>query len=128
MTARAPDAGPAGDALVRVLSAVRRDTAFRVFYDALPIAGVDGTIASRMKGTPAAGNVRAKTGTVDKARSLSGYVTTADGELLVFSMLCNNFTVPTRAVERVQDAVAARLAAMRVHEPGAATAAVPPAR
>jgi D-alanyl-D-alanine carboxypeptidase/D-alanyl-D-alanine-endopeptidase (penicillin-binding protein 4) len=116
------------EALVRILAAVRRDTAFRVFYDALPIAGVDGTIASRMKGTPAAGNVHAKTGTVDKARSLSGYVTTADGELLVFSMLCNNFTVPTRAVERVQDAVAARLAAMRVRAQGGATATVPPTR
>jgi len=89
---------------------------------------VDGTIASRMKGTPAAGNVHAKTGTVDKARSLSGYVTTADGEQIVFSMLCNNYTVPTRAVERVQDAVAARLAAMRAHDWRAATATVPPAR
>ena len=115
-------------ALVRILAAVRGDSAFRVFYDALPIGGVDGTIASRMKGTPAAGNVRAKTGTVDKARSLSGYVTTADGELLVFSMLCNNFTVPTRAVERVQDAVMARLASMRVRDGGARTATVPPAR
>jgi len=44
----------------------------------------------------AAGNVRAKTGTVDKARSRSGYVTTADGRMLVFSFLCNNFTVPNR--------------------------------
>ena len=114
--------------LVRILSAVRRDSAFRVFYDALPVGGVDGTIASRMKGTPAAGNVRAKTGTVDKARSLSGYVTTADGELLVFSMLCNNFTVPTRAVERVQDAVMARLASIRLRDAGARTATVPPAR
>ncbi len=114
--------------LVRILSAIRADTAFHVFYDALPIGGVDGTIASRMKGTPAAGNVHAKTGTVDKARSLSGYVTSADGELLVFSMLCNNFTVPTRAVERVQDAVAARLAAMRVRAGSATTATVPPTR
>ena len=101
------------EALVRILAAVQRDTAFRAFYDALPIAGVDGTIANRMKGTPAQGNVRAKTGFVDKARSLSGYVTTADGELLVFSLLCNNYTVPTREVERVQDAIATRLAGMR---------------
>jgi D-alanyl-D-alanine carboxypeptidase/D-alanyl-D-alanine-endopeptidase (penicillin-binding protein 4) len=101
------------EALVRVLSAIRRDTAFRVFYDALPIAGVDGTIAGRMKGTPAEGNVHAKTGTVDKARSLSGYVTTADGELLVFSLLCNNWTVPVEDVERVQDAIAVMLASSR---------------
>jgi D-alanyl-D-alanine carboxypeptidase/D-alanyl-D-alanine-endopeptidase (penicillin-binding protein 4) len=99
-------------ALVRVLTTIRADTAFRAFYDALPIAGVDGTIRNRMKGTLAENNVHAKTGTVDKARSLSGYVTTADGRQLVFSLLCNNYTVPTRNVERVQDAIAARLAAL----------------
>jgi D-alanyl-D-alanine carboxypeptidase/D-alanyl-D-alanine-endopeptidase (penicillin-binding protein 4) len=89
---------------------MRTHTDFRTFYDALPIAGVDGTIGSRMKGTPAEGKVHAKTGTVDKARSLSGYVTTADGRLLLFSFLCNNFTVPNRAVEQVQDAILVRLA------------------
>ncbi|HVE78730.1 MAG TPA: D-alanyl-D-alanine carboxypeptidase/D-alanyl-D-alanine-endopeptidase [Gemmatimonadaceae bacterium] len=100
------------ETIVRVLDAARRDTAFAVFYDALPVAGVDGTIATRMRGTAAEGNVRAKTGYIDKARSLSGYATTADGRLLIFSMLCNNFTTPVRDVERVQDAIAARLAAL----------------
>lgn len=96
--------------IVRVLDAMRQHADFKVFYDALPIAGVDGTIASRMRGTPAQGNVHAKTGTVDKARSLSGYVTTPDGRQLLFSFLCNNFTVPNRAVEEVQDAILVRLA------------------
>jgi D-alanyl-D-alanine carboxypeptidase/D-alanyl-D-alanine-endopeptidase (penicillin-binding protein 4) len=48
------------------------------------------------------------------ARSLSGYVTTADRRLLIFSFLCNNWTVPVRSVERVQDAITARLASMRL--------------
>ncbi len=100
--------------LVLVLDAMRRHPDFGIFYDALPIAGVDGTIARRMRDTPAAGNVRAKTGFIDKARSLSGYVTTADGELLLFSILANNWTVPVRRVEEVQDVIAARLAAMRL--------------
>jgi D-alanyl-D-alanine carboxypeptidase/D-alanyl-D-alanine-endopeptidase (penicillin-binding protein 4) len=112
------------EALVRVLDAVRRRPDFRVFYDALPVAGVDGTLRTRMRGTPAAGNARAKTGTIDKSRTLSGYVTTAGGELLVFSMLCNNYTVPTREVERVQDALVARLAAL----PAGAAGARAPAR
>jgi D-alanyl-D-alanine carboxypeptidase/D-alanyl-D-alanine-endopeptidase (penicillin-binding protein 4) len=47
---------------------------------------------------------------VDKSRTLSGYVTTADGRVLVFSMLCNNFTVPNRAVENMQDSILVRLA------------------
>jgi serine-type D-Ala-D-Ala carboxypeptidase/endopeptidase (penicillin-binding protein 4) len=94
-------------ALVHILDAMHRSPNFRVYYDALPIAGVDGTIRNRMKGTPAENNVHAKTGSVALSRSLSGYVTTADQHLLIFSFLSNNWTVPVREVERVQDAVAA---------------------
>ena len=100
--------------LVRVLDAMSKSPDFRLFYDALPIAGVDGTIRNRMKGTSAQGNVHAKTGTLDKARSLSGYVTTADGHVLLFSALCNNYIVPTRRVDMVTDALATRLASMRL--------------
>src|ERR1035437_5837695 len=102
------------ETIVRVLDAMRTSRDSPVWYDALPIAGVDGTISARMKGTPAERNVRAKTGTVDKARSLSGYVTTADGRMLLFSFLCNNFTVPNREVERVQDAILVLLASSRI--------------
>ena len=98
------------ETIVRVLDAMRLHRDFPAFYDALPIAGVDGSLANRMKGTAADHNVRAKTGTVDKARSLSGYITTADGRQLLFSFLCNNFTVPNRDVERVQDAILVWLA------------------
>ena len=100
--------------IVRILDAIRSDTAFTIFYEALPIAGVDGTIGSRMRGTPAEGNVRAKTGYIEKARALSGYVTAADGSMLYFSLLCNNYTVPTSAVNRVQDRIAARLASLHL--------------
>lgn len=99
--------------LVRVLDAMRLHPDFRVFHDALPVAGVDGTLATRMRGTPAQGKVHAKTGYLDKARTLSGYVTTADGRTLMFSAMCNNYSVSTRAVERVQDALVSRLAMMR---------------
>jgi D-alanyl-D-alanine carboxypeptidase/D-alanyl-D-alanine-endopeptidase (penicillin-binding protein 4) len=100
--------------IIHVLDAVRHSPDFKVLYDALPIGGVDGTIRSRMKGTPAEGNVHAKTGTLDKARSLSGYVTTADGRMLLFSALCNNYVVPTRRVDDVSNALAIRLASMRL--------------
>ena len=56
-----------------------------VWRDALPIAGVDGTLRNRMKGTAAENNLRAKTGSLSSAASLSGYVTSASGENLVFS-------------------------------------------
>jgi D-alanyl-D-alanine carboxypeptidase/D-alanyl-D-alanine-endopeptidase (penicillin-binding protein 4) len=100
--------------LVRILDVMRKSPNFGVFYDALPIAGVDGTIKSRMKGTVAENNVHAKTGSVAQARSLSGYVTTADHHMLIFSFLANNWTTNVRAVEQMQDAIAERLAAMRL--------------
>ncbi len=103
----------APDAIVRILDTMRRGPSFDVFRAALPIAGVDGTIRNRMRNTPAAGNVHAKTGFVDKARSLSGYVTTADGRLLIFSFLCNNWTTTSREVDEVADAIAVRLAGLR---------------
>ena len=100
--------------VVRILDVMRRSPNFTMYYDALPIAGVDGTIGKRMKGTPAEGNVHAKTGTLSLARSLSGYVTTADHHMLIFSFLCNNWTGPVSTAEHVQDAIAERLAAMRL--------------
>lgn len=102
------------ETIVRVLDAMRQSKDFATFYDALPIGGIDGTIANRMKGTPAQGNVHAKTGTLDMVRSLSGYVTTADGRLLLFSVLSNHFVVPTREIERVQDTLVSQLASLRL--------------
>ena len=104
----------APEAIVHVLDVMRRSPNFQLFYDALPIAGVDGTIRTRMRGTPAENNVHAKTGSVANARSLSGYVRTVDGRMLIFSILSNNWTIPANDVTRVQDAIAARLAALRL--------------
>ncbi len=100
----------APEAIANVLAAMARSSAFPRFYAALPIAGVDGTIGSRMRGTPAQGNVHAKTGSIANVRSLSGYVTTADGERLVFVMMANHFTVSSRDVYRAMDTAAEALA------------------
>jgi serine-type D-Ala-D-Ala carboxypeptidase/endopeptidase (penicillin-binding protein 4) len=56
----------------------------------LPISGVDGTLENRMPGTPAAGRILAKTGSLDHVHSLSGFATTVGGERLVFSIFENN--------------------------------------
>jgi serine-type D-Ala-D-Ala carboxypeptidase/endopeptidase (penicillin-binding protein 4) len=79
------------DATVTLLRFMSRSKYAKVYLNALPIAGVDGTLKNRMKGTPAAGNVRAKTGTLRWANSLSGYVTTAAGERLAFSLMINRY-------------------------------------
>jgi D-alanyl-D-alanine carboxypeptidase/D-alanyl-D-alanine-endopeptidase (penicillin-binding protein 4) len=83
------------------------------FLAALPIAGVDGSLASRMRATPAEGNVRAKTGTMSNIRSLAGYVTTADGERLAFVVMVNNFEGPGAAAVQVIDTIAVTLAGFR---------------
>jgi serine-type D-Ala-D-Ala carboxypeptidase/endopeptidase (penicillin-binding protein 4) len=101
------------ETIVKVLTVMQKDTAFSVYYDAFPIAGVDGTIKSRMKGTPAENNLRGKTGTIEFVRSLSGYVDTADNERLVFSFLSNHFTTPVSEITKIQDAVGALLASYK---------------
>jgi serine-type D-Ala-D-Ala carboxypeptidase/endopeptidase (penicillin-binding protein 4) len=103
------------EAVVDILDVMRRSPNFDLFFQSLPIAGVDGTIGTRMRDTPAQGNLHAKTGTLGLVRSLSGYVRTADGRLLEFSILCNNWTVPQAEVDRVADAIGVSLAQLRLH-------------
>lgn len=78
-----------------VLLAARDQPWFETWYEALPVACrkdrmVGGTLAYRMCGTTAAGNVHAKTGSLAAVSALSGYVTDAAGDPLVFSMLTSN--------------------------------------
>jgi D-alanyl-D-alanine carboxypeptidase/D-alanyl-D-alanine-endopeptidase (penicillin-binding protein 4) len=80
---------------------------------ALAVAGVDGTLATRMRGTPAERNVRAKTGSMSNIRSLAGYVTTRDGERLAFAVLLNNFEGAGAAAAQAIDAIAVRLASFQ---------------
>ena len=100
----------APEAVALVLEAMYRRPDFAPLFDALPVAGVDGTLAGRLKGTRAAGNAHAKTGSLSNVRSLSGYVRSADGEVLLFVLLANGFTVPQRVVEAAQDQIVERLA------------------
>ncbi len=97
--------------LVKVLRQMYRDPRHHdPFVAALPVGGLDGTLAHRFIGTRAAGNVRAKTGSIANARTLSGYVTTADGETVVFSFLANNFSQPQSVIDSATDLAVERLA------------------
>jgi len=99
------------DTLVTILAHVDGDAILRdPFESSLPIAGRDGTLANRMKGTAAEGNVRAKSGSMANVRTLSGYVTSAGGERLVFAILANNFDAGAEVVNAATDAIVVRLA------------------
>ena len=78
------------DTTLKLLTHMSRHRFGVAFREALPVAGLDGTLRNRMKGTPAHNNVRAKTGTLGTATTLSGYLFTAAGERLVFSLMINN--------------------------------------
>lgn len=100
--------------ITKLLYTVQEKTWFPAYLNALPIAGnenrmVGGTLRKRMKGTYAAGNVRAKTGTISGTSSLSGYVTTKRGEKVIFSIILNNF-VEEKGITAVQDKIAVMLA------------------
>ena len=99
------------EVLVKILRRMHSDDRHAAAFEAtLPIAGRDGTLINRMKGTLAEGNVRAKTGSMSNVRALAGYVTTRDDELLAFSMLANNFHVPQGTIDDLMDRAVERLA------------------
>jgi D-alanyl-D-alanine carboxypeptidase/D-alanyl-D-alanine-endopeptidase (penicillin-binding protein 4) len=100
--------------LVSVLTYMYRHKNAKVFLDSLPIAGVDGTLRKRMKGTLATGNVRAKTGYLARTSCLSGFVRTKAGENLVFSIMLNNYLCTKDQAIAVQDRILDTLAKERV--------------
>jgi D-alanyl-D-alanine carboxypeptidase/D-alanyl-D-alanine-endopeptidase (penicillin-binding protein 4) len=99
------------DALATILTRVARSDRLRdAFLASLPIAGRDGLLDNRMRGTAAEGNARAKTGSFTNARALSGYVRSAGGEPLVFSIIANNYNVPGVLIDQATDSLVVRLA------------------
>jgi D-alanyl-D-alanine carboxypeptidase/D-alanyl-D-alanine-endopeptidase (penicillin-binding protein 4) len=100
----------AADTLLTVLVRMYDAAGMSPWMTALPVAGVDGTLAARMKGTPAENNVRAKTGTMSNVRSLTGYVRARDGETFAFVIMVNNFEGTGAQAVAAIDAIAVRLA------------------
>ena len=76
-----------------------------LYRSTLPVAGEDGTLLERMKNSPAAMRVFAKTGTIGHGNTLSGYATTVRGERLVFSILGNNNNLHAQDANKVIDSI-----------------------
>ncbi|MGN6380451.1 MAG: D-alanyl-D-alanine carboxypeptidase/D-alanyl-D-alanine endopeptidase [Gaiellales bacterium] len=83
------------------------------FRHALPVAGVSGTLQHRMLSGPAHGNVVAKTGSLSDASALSGYLTTANGHRVLFSIIINHPAINAGRAHAIQDRICQYLAASR---------------
>jgi len=94
----------APSAITTILARMYQDPRHRdAFTATLPIAGKDGTISTRMRRSRAEGNAVAKTGSIANVRALSGYVKSRTGETLAFSILANDFVIPSTTVNWIAD-------------------------
>ena len=86
------------DNMTSILSAMGQENTFSVFYETIPVVGQSGTVRSLARGTAAAGNIRAKSGSIEGVRAYAGYFTAADGERMSFCLLVNKFTPSQKRV------------------------------
>lgn len=97
-------------AIVGLLRHMARHPRFDRFRATLPLAGVDGTLAGRFQNTPAQRNLRAKTGSLNEVKALSGYVHDAAGREHAFAIIMNNHSQGGTAARAALDALAVELA------------------
>ena len=90
---------------------------FEDFFNSLSIAGVDGTLEDRMIGTLAQNNFRGKTGTLNGVSSLSGYLTTADGDDLIVCIIFEFQKGGARKYRDIQDRIIEILAGWQNKSP-----------
>lgn len=98
-------------ALTRLLTYAAKQSWGNAWRDTLPVAGVDGTLAGRFKTSPLKGRLNAKTGTLNESSALSGYLVTATGKPLAFSIMVNGHRpgsdAEVKAIDRIAEAIAA---------------------
>lgn len=78
--------------MAQLLRKLNKDTDFEAFYNSLPVAGRTGSLKNTLKGTSAEGRLRAKSGTLKRVRSFTGYARSKSGALRSFSIMVNDFS------------------------------------
>ncbi|WP_419893077.1 D-alanyl-D-alanine carboxypeptidase/D-alanyl-D-alanine-endopeptidase [Oceanobacillus kimchii] len=96
--------------LSELLYVIQEKDWFTSFQSVLPVAGhpermIGGTLRNRMTDSPATKNAIAKTGSITGVSTLSGYVTTADGKEVIFSILINNFLGSSATIRSIEDSI-----------------------
>jgi serine-type D-Ala-D-Ala carboxypeptidase/endopeptidase (penicillin-binding protein 4) len=93
------------DAVMKLLQFNARAPWFQAFYDALPVAGIDGTLADRFHNTPLQGRIHAKTGSLEHVNALSGYMNLPGGRRLAFVIIGNQhplkYSQATKVIDRI---------------------------
>jgi D-alanyl-D-alanine carboxypeptidase/D-alanyl-D-alanine-endopeptidase (penicillin-binding protein 4) len=92
-------------AVLQLLAWVAQQPWGEVYLSTLPVAGKDGTLAERLKGTPAAGRIRAKTGTLANTNALAGFATSVAGHRVVFAIFGNTHNLRGRDATSIVDAI-----------------------
>lgn len=96
-------------AFTQLLAYMRRQPTFDAFAAGLPRSGQAGSLRRRFVDTPLEGRVQAKTGSISRVNTLSGYVERADGRVLVFSVQANHHTLGSSKMIAAIDSVVAEL-------------------
>ncbi len=112
--------------VINLLAGIKEHGMFELFTHTLSVAGYDGTLRNRMKGTPAQFNAHGKTGTLNGVTALAGYVTTGDGQLAAYFITMQHFRGGPWAYKRDQDKVVEALANFKYedYQGAAATPAI----
>jgi D-alanyl-D-alanine carboxypeptidase/D-alanyl-D-alanine-endopeptidase (penicillin-binding protein 4) len=79
------------DIMTDVLSIMTTEKSFNSYYESIPVVGVSGTVANLAKKSKAAGNIHAKSGSIEGVRAYAGYFTASNGELYCFSIIFNKY-------------------------------------
>lgn len=91
--------------LARLLVYMARSPYAEIFRRSLPIYGEDGTLRNRLRNTPVQGKGFAKTGSLYRVSSLSGYLVCRSGRTVAFAIVMNFYTVPASEARALQDAI-----------------------
>lgn len=91
--------------MVMLLQKIASSPLGELFYNSLPISGLDGTLKNRMADSNTLGLVRAKTGTMTGVSTLSGYLTTQKNHQVVFSIMINGFVEPKEKYRELEDTI-----------------------
>ncbi|GAB3938948.1 D-alanyl-D-alanine carboxypeptidase/D-alanyl-D-alanine endopeptidase [Larkinella terrae] len=103
--------------LTGILSAMTKEKSFLPFYDSIPVVGESGTVKNLARGTSAVGNIRAKSGTIEGVRAYAGYATSADGELMSFTILVNKYQPGSlKGVMGLLEQIMAQLTTLTINE------------